>query len=261
VGDLDGVWEVERVSGVLPPMVGVRKRIGGDVGSTLMGPVRVRFDVDGTSLRYRSPLAGLVDELTPDENGYAGRAVFRGRELGRFRMRRVATTTKGDGMADTIKDVLTQHIDEAIAMEENVLRMLDSMIETTDDEQIREELRHHKHETEQQADRLRHRLEAHGASASTVRQAGGMVGALMKGVVDMARDEKAGRNARDAYATEHMEIAAYQLLERVAVTANDMETAEIARRNRAEEEAMARKLEQHWDRFAELSLREEGVVS
>jgi ferritin-like metal-binding protein YciE len=81
----------------------------------------------------------------------------------------------------------------------------------------------------------------------------------MKGVVDIARGEKAGRNARDGYATEHMEIAAYQLLERVAERAGDQETVEVARQNRSEEEAMAKKLDSHWDRFAELSLEEAGV--
>ena len=82
-------------------------------------------------------------------------------------------------MADSLKDVLTKHIDEAIAMEENVARMLDSMIETTDDPEIKQGLERHKQETEQQSDRLRERLEAHGAETSKVREAGGIVGALM----------------------------------------------------------------------------------
>jgi ferritin-like metal-binding protein YciE len=75
----------------------------------------------------------------------------------------------------------------------------------------------------------------------------------------MVRGEKAGRNARDGYATEHMEIAAYQLLERIADRAGDQETAEVARQNRSEEEAMARKLDEHWDLFADMSLAEQGV--
>jgi ferritin-like metal-binding protein YciE len=160
---------------------------------------------------------------------------------------------------DKLKGQLVKHIDEALAMEQNVLRMLDSMISTTDDPEIKEELRAHKAETEGQADRLVARLEAHGAAPSVVREAGGVLGALMKGVVDVARGEKAGRNARDGYATEHMEIAAYQLLERVAERAGDTETVEVARRNRGEEEAMAKRLDAHWDRFAELSLEEAGV--
>ena len=160
-----------------------------------------------------------------------------------------------------LKDQLVKHIDEALAMEQNVLRMLDGVIDTTEDEEIKSDLRHHKLETEQHADRMRSRLEAHGASPSTVKEVGGVMGALMKGVVDMARPEKAGRNARDGYATEHMEIASYQLLERIAQRAGDEETAEAARQNRADEEAMAKKLDAHWDKFAELSLKEEGVTA
>ena len=160
-----------------------------------------------------------------------------------------------------LKDQLVKHIDEALAMEQNVLRMLDGMIETTEDEEIKNELRQHKLETEQHAERLEKRLAAHDASPSTAREAAGIMGALMKGIVDMARQEKAGRNARDGYATEHLEIASYQLLERVAQAAGDEETAEVARRNRKDEEAMAKKIEANWDKFADLSLREAGVTA
>jgi ferritin-like metal-binding protein YciE len=139
--------------------------------------------------------------------------------------------------------------------------MLDGMIETTADDEIKGELRTHKAETERHADLLQQRLEAHGESPSTVREATGILGALMKSVADMARSEKAGRNARDGYATEHMEIAAYQLLERVAERAGDEETAEVARQNRADEERMAQKIDANWDRFAELSLVEAGVTA
>ena len=163
-------------------------------------------------------------------------------------------------MSEELNEQLVKHIDEAYAMEQNVLRMLDAMIETTDDDEIRNELREHKLETERHAERMQQRLEAHGASPSVVKEAGGIAGALMKGVLDMARPEKAGRNARDGYATEHTEIAAYQLLERIAQRAGDEETAEAARQNRADEEAMAKKLEAHWDKFAELSLKEQGVT-
>jgi ferritin-like metal-binding protein YciE len=159
-----------------------------------------------------------------------------------------------------LKDQLVKHIDEAYAMEQNVLRMLGGMIGTTEDPEIKEELRQHKLETERHAERMQQRLEAYDASPSMVKEASGIAGALLKSVVDMARGEKAGRNARDGYATEHLEIASYQLLERVAQRAGDEETAEAARENRRDDEAMAKKLESHWDKFAELALKEEGVT-
>jgi ferritin-like metal-binding protein YciE len=160
----------------------------------------------------------------------------------------------------TVREQLVKHIDEALAMEQNVLRMLDSMVASTDDDRIKEELRLHKLETERQIDRLTRRLKAHDASPSLIKEAGGIAGALMKSVVDAVRGEKAGRNARDGYATEHLEIASYQLLERIAERAGDAETAEVARQNRAEEEQMAKKIEANWERFAELSIEEAGVA-
>ena len=162
--------------------------------------------------------------------------------------------------SESLESQLVKHIDEALGMEQNVLRMLDSMVSTTDDESLKEQLRLHKLETEKQIDRLQKRLEAHDASPSMVREAGGIAQALMKSVIDPVRPEKAGRNARDGYATEHLEIASYELLERIAERAGDQETAEVARQNRAEEESMAKRFEQNWDKFAQLSLEEAGVT-
>jgi ferritin-like metal-binding protein YciE len=252
VSTLDGVWTVERVGGALPPMAGVRKRIRGSAGATLAGPVRMTFDVRGNELRYRAPFVGLVDLLEPAGEDWNGRATWFGKEFGRFRLRRIPVTQE-------LQTQLVKHIDEAFAMEQSVLRMLDSMIASTDDPEIKEQLREHKLETEKQADRMQRRLEAHGASPSMVREGVGIMQALMKSVLDVARTEKAGRNARDGYATEAMEIASYQLLERIAERAGDEATAEAARESRAEEEAMAKRIEAKWDRFAELSLQEAGV--
>jgi ferritin-like metal-binding protein YciE len=106
---------------------------------------------------------------------------------------------------------------------------------------------------------MRQRLEAHGASPSMVKQAGGILGAFAKMPLDLVRGEKAGRNARDGFATEHMEIASYELLSRIAQKAGDKETVEACREILAEELAMADTIRANWDTFAELSLREEGV--
>jgi ferritin-like metal-binding protein YciE len=255
VAGLDGVWNVERTGGALPPLVGCRKRIAGSRGTTAFGAFPgLAFDVRGNELHYRAPFLGFVDVVDPEgPDRYRGRATFRGYTFGQFAMRRIP-------VADELQAQLVKHIDEAYAMEQNVLRMLDGMISTTDDLEIKRELQQHSLETQQHSDRMEKRLRAHDASPSVVKEAGGVVGALMKSVLDIARPEKAGRNARDGYATEHMEIASYELLARIADRAGDEETATAAREIIKEEQAMAKKIERNWDRFAELSLQEQGVA-
>jgi ferritin-like metal-binding protein YciE len=166
---------------------------------------------------------------------------------------------KGTAEMSALEEKLVDYIDDAYAMEQNVLRMLDGMIATTKDPQMKRSLERHKKETEQQAERLGECLREHGASPSKTKEAGGIVGALLKSVLDAARGDKAGRNARDGFATEHMEIASYQMLERVARKAGDKKTAAVARQNREEEEAMARSIGSKWNKIVELSLKEEGI--
>jgi hypothetical protein len=89
VSALEGSWNVRRTGGLLPPLIGVRKRIEGSRGETRVGRIAgVPFDVVGLELHYRRPFSGFVDVLTAAGDGFTGRATFRGREFGRFEMTR-----------------------------------------------------------------------------------------------------------------------------------------------------------------------------
>ena len=86
---LDGIWRVERESGVLPPF-GVSKRIFGDGGWTLVADLPVaHFRVRRPS-EERAVLDYLAlpvrDELEAQGDGWAGRGVLLGREICRFRL-------------------------------------------------------------------------------------------------------------------------------------------------------------------------------
>ena len=162
-------------------------------------------------------------------------------------------------VVDNLQQKLAGYVEDAHAMEQNDLKMIDSMISTTDDPETRQMLQNHKRETEEHERRMRERLEAMGRGTSARKQAQAVGAALLKGVGDKARGDKAGKNARDGYTAEHLEIAAYQLLERLAERAGDSETAEVASQNRAEEEEMARKIDANWDRFVDLTLADNDI--
>src|ERR687893_911615 len=271
--DLEGDWQVDRLGGFLPPMVGVRKRIRGDRGETRVGdlpgwPFQVERREERVALVYRPPFSAIVDELWREAKGsWLGRSTLGGREIGRFRMRRGGynhtRSEEGESMAqeDRLRRKLVEYVQNVHAMEQNVLLMLDSMIVTTRDAGIVEMLREHKAETRRQERVLHERLKALGGFGLTSagKDIAAIAAAQAKGVADLWRADKAARNARDAFVTEHLEIAAYELLERLATRAGDPETAEVARANRAEEEAMAERIASNWDRFLDLALAEEGI--
>jgi ferritin-like metal-binding protein YciE len=271
---LEGEWKVERVGGLLPSMVGIRKRIRGDRGETRVGPFpiwpfRSEQKEGRVALVYRRPFSILVDELRPEPDGsWLGRSTLLGLDLGEFRMisvdRRKGTRSKEEGnmdQKDKLRRKLVEYVQNVHAMEQNVLLMLDSMILTTKDQEIVSMLRQHKDETRHQEQRLSERRRALGGLglASVGKDLAAIAAAQAKGVADLWRTDKAARNARDAFVTEHLEIAAYELLERLAERAGDPETAKIARTNRAEEAAMAERIASNWDRFLDLTLSEEGI--
>jgi hypothetical protein len=97
---LDGMWDVRRTSGFLPPLVGIRKRVSGGRGETRIGSLPgVPFDVVGNELRYDKPFSWFVDVVDPDADGFAGRATFRGRTFGRFVLRPASRSRHGSPRA------------------------------------------------------------------------------------------------------------------------------------------------------------------
>jgi ferritin-like metal-binding protein YciE len=159
-------------------------------------------------------------------------------------------------MADLQKQVV-KYLTDAHAMEQMSLASLKGLIATSDDPVFKDHFEHHLRDTEQQIDRIRRRLEALGESPSAMKDMGAKLPTMAKGIVDAARDDNAGKNLRDFYANEHLEVAAYELLQRVAQRAGDADTASLAREICSEERSEGQWAESQWDRAAELSLREE----
>jgi ferritin-like metal-binding protein YciE len=164
------------------------------------------------------------------------------------------------GQRSPFEEKLIDYIEDAHALEQHVKVALGAMIKAAPDvPELQQPLRHHVEETEQHLKRLEDRLAAYGKSPSKVKDAGMMFGASGLGMLTVLRKDNAGKVARDGYTAEHLEIAAYQLLERVAKRAGDEATAEVARLNRADEEAMARKIDESWDLALDMSFEQEGL--
>jgi ferritin-like metal-binding protein YciE len=161
----------------------------------------------------------------------------------------------------TIQDKLIDYLQDTHAMEQNVLRMLDGMIAQTTQPEALTQLRVHRLATERHERLVRERLEALGSGPSVLTDVPAIAGAWMKGLVDMLRSDKPGKMARDAYITEHVEIAAYALLERLAERAGDLQTTRLARDLGADERQMADWIEDHWDLFVDLTLEQAGIES
>ena len=158
------------------------------------------------------------------------------------------------------QELLVGYIEDAHAMEQMSSTALTALIRSAPDlPEFQDPLTHHKEETERHIQRLAERLEAYGKSPSKLKDAGGILNAGIVGVLDKLRTDNAGRLARDGYTVEQLEIASYKMLERVASRCGDEKTAEVARQNRADEEAMAKKLDDSWDLVVDVALQQEGI--
>ena len=165
-----------------------------------------------------------------------------------------------DNNNDQLREKLIDYVQDAHAMELNVQTMLQSMIASTQDEVVKRQLEHHLEETKEQADRLSERLDALDAGGSIRKQVTAVMGAGAKGMIDQIRSDKPGKNARDAYVTESLEIAAYELLTRLAERAGDQQTVAVAQHNLGEELEMRSFVDENWDRFLDMTLVQDGLT-
>src|SRR3954471_309177 len=162
-------------------------------------------------------------------------------------------------MADDINTQLTKYVTDAHAIEEQALAQLRTAPDIAGDPEISRVFREHLKETEDQERLVPERIEARGATPSRVKDAVMAVGG--KGFVLFARSQPdtPGKLVTHAFSYEHMELAAYDLLEQFAERAGDGATAEVAKRIRADEDAMAARLAGSWDRAVDASLKGKDV--
>jgi ferritin-like metal-binding protein YciE len=156
-------------------------------------------------------------------------------------------------MASTQQQKIVQYLDEARAGELALVRVLQSQIAMAPTGSFRTGLETHLEETREHARLVGQRLGALRSGFDPVRLAVGVaeavVGqavALSKTPLDLVRGhggaEQDLKNAKDAAATEALEIATYTAIVRLAERAGDEETAELARGILRQEQVMLERL-------------------
>jgi ferritin-like metal-binding protein YciE len=148
---------------------------------------------------------------------------------------------------------VVQYLNEAEASERALLRVLESQIAMTPRGTYRTALETHRDETRRHGDRVAARLQALGqggdplgAFVGVIEAGFGQALALTKTPFDLLRgsggEEKVLKNAKDACASEALEIATYTAIERLAQRVDDNETAKLAASIRSDEERMLARL-------------------
>ena len=168
---------------------------------------------------------------------------------------------------------LVRQLQGAHAIKAGALRMFDPMLAAVAAERDGDEMgdvsdllarmhgnfSEHREVTANHAGKLAARLEALGAGPSRARTTTVSAGAAARAGLGKLRGQNYGAAARDAFVFEHLEIATLRLLEELAERSGDSETAEIARRCRADDESMAATIDRNWNNVLTLTLASRGL--
>jgi ferritin-like metal-binding protein YciE/nucleoside-diphosphate-sugar epimerase len=149
---------------------------------------------------------------------------------------------------------LIKYLADVHSIELQALAQLRAAPKIAGDERLCQAFEQHLVETEDQERRVRERLEALGGEPSKLKDAAGAAGGWGMVAFVAAQPDTPGKLVMHAYSYEHMELAAYELLKRLAERAGDQETARMAAAIAEEEGRMAKRLEQCFDAAVEVSL-------
>jgi ferritin-like metal-binding protein YciE len=163
---------------------------------------------------------------------------------------------------------IVQYLGEAHATEQALVTMLQSQIAMTPGGSYRDGLESHLREAREHASRVQRRLDELGQGSSPIQAGVGLVQnvvghalALGKTPLDLVRgtggDEKVLKNAKDACATEALEIATYTAIERLASSAGDKATQALADSIRADEQKMLDRILREIPKLTEAVVRSE----
>ena len=159
----------------------------------------------------------------------------------------------------TISEQLTNYLTDVHSIEVQALAQMKAAPDIAGDDRLAVIFREHLDETREQERLVRERLEELGEDASTLKDIAGRVGGWAMVAFARLNPDTPGKLTAHAFSYEHMELAAYELLSRVAERADDQAVVHLALTIGAQERAMGERLAACFDVAVEASLRVKGA--
>jgi ferritin-like metal-binding protein YciE len=156
---------------------------------------------------------------------------------------------------------LNRYLGDAHAIEVQAIKLLEKGSTLAGTDELASAYEEHLSQTHEHERLVRTRLQARGDEPSRIKDAALRVGALNWGAFFQAQPDTPAKLAGFAYAFEHLEIAGYELLKRVARRAGDRETEQLAERIIAEESHAAERIHSLFEQALEASLSELGIAA
>lgn len=186
--------------------------------------------------------AAMAREIAAEEERMAERLASRFDAV-------VAASLNG-GVPEDVSTQLDRYLADAHAIEKQGLQLLETAPKIVADGKLEELFRAHLRESEEHELMIRERLEARGSGPARAKDAVLRIGGLQLGAFFAAQTDTAAKLTGFAFAFENLEIAAYELLVRVARRAGDAKVLGVAERILVEEHAAAKELAGRWDQAA-----------
>jgi len=142
-------------------------------------------------------------------------------------------------MNDDQKKMFVAWLNDAHALEESLITMLQKQIEEEKDGEMKTKLEEHLEETKHHAQLVRSCIARYGEEPSGGKDLMGTIASAIAGLGVSMMHDKDVKNIHSSYAAEHTEIATYTVIREAASIGGDMETVTICDEILQDENEMA----------------------
>lgn len=172
---------------------------------------------------------------------------------------RALDATLRDLNPDDIGKQLDKYLADAHAIEGQSLSLLEKGRGLAGSSELAGAYDDHRSETEEHRRLVASRLQARGGAPSKLKDAALRLGALNWGAFFAAQPDTPAKLAAFAFAVEHLECGAYEMLKRIAHRASDPDTAQMTEQILAQEHAAAERIRSLFPQALDAALEEQGV--